>query len=311
MQLNLVGDRPSADYSVQWEFNARANHPFRFACTPVGGVAALSINGNIQSLICESVVAADDTSVNIIINSAADPALANIGEVLTLSIVASVEYNSVEPIEHEVNIIEVVVTPDADFAEARSEVQAEGGRIEIPVNIVPAAPAGGIDVVWTYDAGANPNPHPFIPVCFDATGAAVPLAQSAECRTNVPAGDNSFDIIVSSTNTSTAGVGTLDLVISEGTGYAVGTTQSDHEVRVIAPPVVSFAEDGPSSVPYGVGNEVQIQVDLAEVPAGETLDVQWSWLTGFAAGTPQCTSSVVVGTEYYLHDDCAGECEFL
>ena len=295
VQLNLAGTGLPA-YRIQWEFDAsRADHPFEFNCTPVGGVAVTRIASGTQTGRCESVVAAgDDNSVNIVINSAVASAAANIGDALTLSIVASEEYTR-GTIEHQVDIVAIVVQPDADFAEARSEVQAEGGRIEIPVNILPAAQAGGIDVVWTYNAGANPNPHPFIPVCLDALGVEVQLAQSATCQTNVPAGDNSFNIIVSSTDDSVADEGTLDLVISEGTGYAVGTTQSDHVVRVIAPPDVSFAEVGPSSVPYGVGNEVQIRVNLAEVPAGETLDVQWSWLTGFAAGTPQCTSSVVVG----------------
>ena len=209
-------------------------------------------------------------------------------------------------------------TPIADFAAPSSDVRAEGGRIIIPVNINPA-PAGDIDVVWTYDAGEDP--HPFIPACFDASGDRVPLAQSATtCQTNVPAGQSSFNITVSSTDDSVADVGTLNLSITVGTGYAVGTTQPNHVVNVITPPFVSYSRlsTPPLDTVTGIytlrsnGGQLRLGLRLTEtdpltvppdseapvfVPADELLTVRWSYLERSSPALPLAEAGFVIPTD--------------
>ena len=212
VRLNLeLGTRPSVDYPIEWSFTAPDGHPFRFACAPVDGGAVVNIVGSPgEPSNCLSVVQAGDAFVDIIINSPADGTAADINDAndaLVLQIIDGTEYN-LDPVattSHQVNIIPAVL-----FAEGDSNVRTEGGRVEIPVSLGANAPVGGIEVVWTYDAGADS--HSFIPACFDASGVEVPLAQSATCQTNVPAGENSFNITVSSTATSPAGAGNAEFI---------------------------------------------------------------------------------------------------
>ena len=174
----------------------------------------------------------------------------------------------------------------ADFTEVSSNVRAEGGRIVIPVGlgaIVPEATSEGIDVVWTYNGGAAS--HPFIPGCFDASDAAVPLAQSATCQTNVPAGQSSFNITVFSTDTSAAGDGTLNLSITAGIGYAIGTTNPDHAVNIIAPPGLSY-QSANAFVLGSNGGQLRAGLLLSEtVPAGESLTVRWAYFDAGDSGS--------------------------
>ena len=312
--------RPRESLAIRWTYTiagVRTDlsevNPFDFVCRDaLGNELDIVSTGQCVSTVNGAATPPADTTFSIIINTVDDSQGpdAFVGRPgLNLQINPGDENNAYNIIttndEHQVSLVDAIAqpdAPDADFAAPSSDVRAEGGRIEIPVNIVPDAPVGGIDVVWTYNAGADP--HPFIPVCLDATETAVPLAQSATtCQTNVPAGQSSFEITVSSTNTSAAGDGTLTLSIAVGTGYDVGTTPPNHLVNVIAPPDVSFAESGQSpaeagqsSVPYG-GDEVRIQVALSlPVPADETLGVQWSFDNSFGAGAPVCPNPAIVGT---------------
>ena len=189
----------------------------------------------------------------------------------------------------------------ANFDEASSNVRAEGGRIVILVGLgspVPEATTDGIDVVWTYDAGEDP--HSFIPACFDASDAEVPPAQSAECQTNVPAGQSSFEITVVSTADSVAGV-TLTLSIAVGDGYDVGTTNPDHLVSIIAPPGLSYSRTPipplSSQGAFVLGsNGGQLRAELllsVTVPAGESLTVRWTYLDQGGSGSLAAAGIVI------------------
>ena len=259
-------------------------------------IAAIEINETPCNLAATPITCTGDfgdafavLTVSIAIAADADTPQAEERIVLTLSAQNSHDVDS----ETGLLLATVIIppaAPAANFAAGLSNVRTEGGRVEIPVSLGANAPVGGINVVWTYDAGASP--HSFIPTCLDASDDPVTLAQSATCQTNVPAGESSFNITVSSAATSPAGAETLNLSITVGTGYAVGTTNPDHVVN-IAPLAVSFASAGPTYSPHAVsgvdivGETLRVNFSPT-IPAGVTLTVQWSYQSNFGAGVLGC-----------------------
>ena len=194
------------------------------------------------------------------------------------------------------------VPADANFVEADSDVQADGGRVEIDLDLSEAVAANAepVTITWSFADGASFGTDA---ECFDSTDgtpitnpAVIAATVSADCRSVVSAGSETAQILITANAGSAADDTNLNLEILGGVGYNIGTAQPTHIVDIIAAvaaaPVVSFASAGPSTVPHG-GSEVRILVNLSSpVPAGETLDVQWSWLLAFDAGAPVCPTTI-------------------
>ena len=305
---NALGGVP---ITVQWTFTDAAS-AFEVVCFS-GGV---EIDNPVSERTCESVVEAGSSSADITVNSG-DSAAAG-AEVLELDIIDSDGYDLGATVNHLVNIVR---PPDANFVAGTSEVQAEGGEVVIVLGLSESVAVGAepVTILWSFADGAAFGTNA---ECVDSSGNVITNADvladaaSGNCRSVVPANgtDTTAEITITANDDSTATDANLILTIGDGEGYSIGT-QVQHEVDLTPPPVVSFAEAGPTYVAHGDstnGNEVRILVNLLPlVPAGETLDVQWSWPTGLAAVASVCDSPVDVLTTRTCTTEVQEDAKFL
>ena len=287
--------------TVLWTFTDAAS-VFDVVCQAEGQPAA-----GTAAEPCESVIeAGGSSSADITVNSRATAA-AGAG-VLELDIIDGLGYNHpFATVDHQVNIIAPASLPAADFdqASASSDIRAEDGEVVIALSLSPAVAAGAepVTISWTFTD--DNNAFSTDATCVDDGGTTIDTAAetSANCRSVVSAESDRAQIVITANPDSEADDVNLTLNIIGGEGYVVGDPPPRHEVNLTPVVAVSFASAGPSYSPYNTGegaaNEISKENIIGEslqvlfsqpIPAGETVNVRWSWSSTSAAGVgaPVC-----------------------
>ena len=303
---NAAGGVP---ITVQWTFTDAAS-AFEVVCFS-GGV---EIDNPASGSTCESVVEAGSSSADITVNSG-DTAAAG-AEVLELDIIDGNGYDLGATVNHRVNIVR---PPDANFVAGTSEVQAEGGEVVIALRLSELVAVGAepVTISWSFADGAAFGTNA---ECVDSSGNVITnadvlaAAASGNCRSVIPAdGSDTAEITITANDDSTATDANLILTIGDGEGYSIGNTNPTHNVDLTPPPVVNFAEAGPTYVAHGdstSGNAVEIRVALSS-PTDERMNVEWSFDdSSFTAGAPVCPNEVVVGTTTTCTTEVQGNANF-